>query len=157
MSCPCKRTSEVVSIARSGPPGPSALPNQGILNRCKGLCTLRVVQVRIQSCLSTCRYSSAVVEQLTCNQQVPSSTLGGGTTFSFSYSTEMRLVLFRATLGCPLSSIGLIGFSLSNMQALQCAGQKTMFVRLLLGYTQSPFCRQIHRPSPHDQRHSSHL
>ncbi len=26
-----------------------------------------------------CRYSSAVVEQLTCNQQVPSSTLGGGT------------------------------------------------------------------------------
>jgi hypothetical protein len=28
-----------------------------------------------------CRYSSAVVEQLTCNQQVPSSTLGGGTTF----------------------------------------------------------------------------
>ena len=31
-----------------------------------------------------CRYSSAVVEQLTCNQQVPSSTLGGGTTFSLS-------------------------------------------------------------------------
>ena len=28
-----------------------------------------------------CRYSSAVVEQLTCNQQVPSSTLGGGTIF----------------------------------------------------------------------------
>ena len=34
--------------------------------------------------LNPCRYSSAVVEQLTCNQQVPSSTLGGGTTFSFS-------------------------------------------------------------------------
>ena len=29
-----------------------------------------------------CRYSSAVVEQLTCNQQVPSSTLGGGTNFN---------------------------------------------------------------------------
>ena len=28
-----------------------------------------------------CRYSSAVVEQLTCNQQVPSSTLGGGTNY----------------------------------------------------------------------------
>ena len=98
--------------------------------------------------LNPCRYSSAVVEQLTCNQQVPSSTLGGGTTFSFSYSTEMRFVLFRAALGCLSSSIGLIQFSLSKVQALQCAGQKTMSVRLLLGYTQSSFCRQIHRPSP---------
>jgi hypothetical protein len=33
-----------------------------------------------------CRYSSAVVEQLTCNQQVPSSTLGGGTIFSLLFS-----------------------------------------------------------------------
>ncbi len=32
-----------------------------------------------------CRYSSAVVEQLICNQQVPSSTLGGGTIFPSDY------------------------------------------------------------------------
>ena len=38
------------------------------------LCTIPTSRRCIQ-----CRYSSAVVEQLTCNQQVPSSTLGGGT------------------------------------------------------------------------------
>ena len=43
-----------------------------------------------------CRYSSAVVEQLTCNQQVPSSTLGGGTTFSF---------LLHALLSSALSAL----------------------------------------------------
>jgi len=43
----------------------------------------------------------------------------------------MRFVLFRATLGCLSSIIGLIRFFLSNMQAMQCAGQKTMSVWLL--------------------------
>jgi len=57
-------------------------------------------------------------------------------------------VLFRAALSYLSSDIGLIRFSLSKAQALQCAGKKTMSVRLLLGYTQSTFCRQIHRPSP---------
>ena len=40
-----------------------------------------------------CRYSSAVVEQLTCNQQVPSSTLGGGTISFFSRTAKRFPVL----------------------------------------------------------------
>ena len=54
-----------------------------LLNRSGFVVKLRALfdGARIESHQTLCRYSSAVVEQLTCNQQVPSSTLGGGTTF----------------------------------------------------------------------------
>ena len=55
----------------------------GLLNRLEFVVKLRALfdGAHSETHQTLCRYSSAVVEQLTCNQQVPSSTLGGGTTF----------------------------------------------------------------------------
>ena len=63
---------------------PSKKSLTGLLNRSGFVVKLRALfdGAHIEPHQTLCRYSSAVVEQLTCNQQVPSSTLGGGTTFS---------------------------------------------------------------------------
>ena len=62
-----------------------------------------------------CRYSSAVVEQLTCNQQVPSSTLGGGTiTFNdlrqgaVSISEKGRKLFFLLFYSAEIDNFSLV-------------------------------------------------
>ena len=92
-----------------------------------------------------CRYSSAVVEQLTCNQQVPSSTLGGGTTLSF-FSFILCFARFHTALGRFFRSHRPDPV-LCKAQAPRCAGQKVMSVQFLLGYTQSTSFGEIHRQS----------
>ena len=65
----------------------------GLLNRSEFVVKLRALLdgARSERHQTLCRYSSAVVEQLTCNQQVPSSTLGGGTIFSLLFSLLFSL------------------------------------------------------------------
>lgn len=77
-----------------------------------------------------CRYSSAVVEQLTCNQQVPSSTLGGGTTFSST------LCMVRSPAPPLVHSYGIHRpeeLALRKAHAVWRVVQKKMSVQLLLG------------------------
>ena len=79
----------------------------GLLNRLEFVVKLRALfdGAHSETHQTLCRYSSAVVEQLTCNQQVPSSTLGGGTTFSLYLSLSgfsSVPLFFRHSLSKPL-------------------------------------------------------
>ena len=91
---------------------PSKKSLTGLLNRSGFVVKLRALfdGAQIEPHQTLCRYSSAVVEQLTCNQQVPSSTLGGGTTFSppcFSFvflsvlTARLALSVFSRSIPSP--------------------------------------------------------
>ena len=84
---------------------PSKKSLTGLWNRSGFVVKLRALfdGAHIEPHQTLCRYSSAVVEQLTCNQQVPSSTLGGGTTFSPPCFSFVFLSVFLSVLTARLA------------------------------------------------------